>query len=293
MIKNLILLTSVLSLVAGCGTTRSGGGSNDSSANRVEDVTVTPQKSASQKETAPIPVQSEKADAPKAKESVFSRTISPLDQAIRDQNDQLIFSEASVALIRNPKDSKALNAMAMYHYKMGRFDLSEYLLRQGIKATPNSSELHNNLGVVLLATNQERDAILSFRQAMMTNPSDPVAGANLGAIYVKEKDFSKAVLALEVATRRGSKDPRTQLNYAVALTATGQAAKAQKIYKDLLSDNENNREALLNYAILLVDHLQQYREGLEIINRLKFVGGPADSRLSINELENKAKAGLK
>lgn len=292
MIKKIFSLTVLGSILAGCGTTPSGTPPSSSNA-RVEDVSTTPQKPVPQKESAPIPVKSEKADAPKQQESVFSRTISPLDQAIRDQNDQMIFSEASVALIRNPKDSKALNAMAMYHYKMGRFDLSEYLLRQGIKATPNSAELHNNLGVVLLATGQYRDAILSFRQAMVINPNDPVAGANIGAIYVKEKDFSKAIIALEIANRRGQKDPRTQLNYAVALTATGQASRAKKIYKDLLSDNENNREALLNYAILLVDHLKEYREGLEVINRLKFVGGPADSRLSINELENKAKAGLK
>lgn len=287
----LILLVSGV-FVVGCGTTSQKDGYSTGGA-RVEDVAVTSEKSTAHKDAAAIPVKSEKADEPKAKDSFFSKTVSPLDQAIREQNDQQIFSEASLALIRNPKDSKALNAMAMYHYKMGRFDLSEYLLRQGIKATPNLSELHNNLGVVLLATQQNREAILAFRQAMVLNPNDPVAGANLGAIYVKEKDFSKAMFALDVAIRKGIKDSRTQLNYAVALTATGQATKAQKIYKDLLSENENNREALLNYSILLVDHLKQYKEGLELINRLKFVGGPADSRLSINELENRAKAGLK
>ena len=47
------------------------------------------------------------------------------------------------------------------------------------------------------------------------------------------------------------------------------------------------------YETLLVDHMKQYNEGLEIINRLKFVGGPEDTRNRIIALENKAKAGLK
>jgi hypothetical protein len=37
----------------------------------------------------------------------------------------------------------------------------------------------------------------------------------------------------------------------------------------------------------------KYQEGLDVINRLKFVGGPADTRNRIITLENKAKAGLK
>ena len=60
-----------------------------------------------------------------------------------------------------------------------------------------------------------------------------------------------------------------------------------------MKEQNNNREILLNYAILLIDHLNKFKEGVDVLSRLKFVGPPSESRNRIIALENKAKAGLK
>ena len=118
------------------------------------------------------------------------------------------------------------------------------------------------------------------------------SASNLGAIYVQEKDFTKANVVLDTAYRKGVRDPKVLNNYAIALTASAKYDRAEDIYK-LLMKEQNNKEILFNYAVLLVERLGKYQDGLEVINRLKFVGGPADTRNKIIALENKAKAGLK
>ena len=216
-----------------------------------------------------------------------------LNEAIKIQSDDKIYAAATHILTQTPEDAKALNALAMYHYKRSRFDLAKYLLNKAMTGNPRMAELYSNLGVVHLAQSEQREAIQAFRKALEINRDDVVASSNLGAIYVQEKDFVKAEIVLEVAYRRGVRDARVLNNYAVALAARGKSAKAEEVYKALLKDNSNLKEGLFNYAILLVDNMGKYAEGLEVINRLKFVGGPADSRNKIIALENKAKAGLK
>lgn len=215
-----------------------------------------------------------------------------LNEVLKQQNDDQIQKISSEILTQNPKDAKALNSLAMVYYKKGRFDAAEYLLNKAIAFNPNVSELYGNLGVVQLAKNERRDGIKSFRKALELNSQDYIAGANLGSIYIQEKDYRKALMALEVPYKKGTKDPKILNNYAVALAASGKAQEAADIYARILKDNPSHREVLLNYSIVLIDELKKNKEGLDLLNRLKFVGPPSEARETIKDLENRAKAGL-
>ncbi|MNS84349.1 photosystem I assembly protein Ycf3 [compost metagenome] len=133
----------------------------------------------------------------------------------------------------------------------------------------------------------------SFRKALDADSGDAIAAANVGSIYIAEKDYNKAAVALETAYRKGIRDAKLLNNYGIAMTAQGKYDRAKDLYEQALKENSNNKEALFNLAVLLVDHMNKYSDAMEVINRLKFVGGPSDSRSRINALENKAKAGLK
>lgn len=217
---------------------------------------------------------------------------STLNDAIKNQNDEAIKKISMEILTQNSKDLKALNSLAMVYYKKGRMEAAQFLLTKGIAAHPTSSELQSNLGLIYLAKNERRDAAKAFRKALEINPKDIVAGANLGAIYSQEKDYIKAAIALEFPVKRGTKDPKIMNNYAIALSATGRAKEGAEYYEKVLKDNPSHKEAMLNYAISLIENLQKNKEGLDLLNRLKFVGAPQDAREVIKNLENKAKAGL-
>lgn len=230
----------------------------------------------------------EKVAAPPVANSMYDA----LNEAIKSQNDETTQKAASDILMQNPKDIRGLNALAVVYYKKGRYDAAQYLLNKGIGINPGASELYSNLGLVYLAKNERKDAVKMFRKALSANPKDAVAAANLGGIYVQEKDYNKALLALEIPYQKGIKDSKVLNNYAIALTATGKTKEASDIYEKILKENPSQREVMLNYSILLIENLQKNKEGLDLLNRLKFVGAPAEARDTIKNLENKAKAGL-
>lgn len=243
----------------------------------------------------PVETQAAEKSVPEIKreEKVSSAQYSPLAEAIRQQNDELIQKSAGEILTQNSKDLTALNALAMVNYKKSRLEAAEYLLNKAIAAHSDSSEAYSNMGLVLLAQGERREATRAFRKAIELSPTNAVAGANVGAMYIQDRDFSKAVLALEIAVKNGLRsDPKVMNNYAIALSATGHAKDAAEVYDKLLKDNPSQKDVMLNYSILLIEELKKYREGLDLLNRLKFVGSAAETRQIIKDLENKAKAGL-
>jgi Flp pilus assembly protein TadD len=237
----------------------------------------------------------------KSKSSVNSSQYASLNEAIASQNDESIYTASTKILMVSQGDVKALNALAMFHFKKGRPDLSRYLLLKAISLSPKSAELHSNLGIVQLSKLEKRDAVMSFRKALEIEPEEPIAATNLGSIYVFEKDFAKAQTVLEMAYKKGVHDPRFLNNYAITMSAMGKFEKAEELYKAAIKEPQIsgtsgagvNKEVLFNYAILLIDRMSKYQDGLEVLSRLKFVGGPAESRNKIIGLENRAKAGLK
>lgn len=216
-----------------------------------------------------------------------------LYEAIKSQKDEQIKREASRILLKDPKDLKALNAFAMSSYRKGRYALARHLLNKAKQYHPNSAEIYANLGVIDLATDDKRSAMQNFKRSLELNSDDQVSAANIGSLYVREQDYTKAKVALEISYRKGMRDPKVLNNYAISLAATGKYEKANEIYEEVLRMQPSNKEVLFNSAVLLIEHLKKYNEGLDRVQKLKFIGGPAESKNKIIALENKAKAGLK
>lgn len=216
-----------------------------------------------------------------------------LIDAIKSQSDSQIQIYAQELIKQDAKNLRALNSLAVLHYKNGRYVAAQYLFNKALKVFPNEADLYNNLGLVLLATGERRDALLTFKKGLQINSQSAIIGANLGSIYVKERDFIKAEIALEIPVKKGMKDAKIQNNYAITLAARGKKQEAAELFEKLSKENPNSREIMYNNAIAKIEYLNQPKEGLDILNRLKFVGVPDDVKNEIKELENRAKAGLK
>ncbi|KYG67378.1 adventurous gliding motility protein T [Bdellovibrio bacteriovorus] len=284
--KKFIILS--LLVLAGCSSSPVKDSSEE------VDSAPAPEVSGEVREEKATPAKASKAEEPVRPATPMAPSqYAGLNDAIKSQSDEKIYQTATQILSQSPNDGRALNALAMYHFKKGRHDLSRYLLNKGIAANARMSELHSNMGIVQLSENERREAIKSFRKALEINNGDGIAAANLAAIYTQEKDYNKAGVVCETAYKRGVRDPRFLNNYAIVLTAQQKFDKAKDMYEAVLKEESNNSAALYNYATLLIDHMGKFQEGLEQINRLKFVGGPADTRNRIIALENKAKAGIK
>jgi Flp pilus assembly protein TadD len=290
-LASLIFTVSMIHFVAGCSSSSEKADSNQDIPTKsyaAEDVS--PDAGTSEKPAKKSLVTSKKSDA---KAKTKEEKASVLDEAIQSQNDDQIIRSASQVLMGQPQDLKALNSIAMAYYRKGRYSLSESILKKALTVNQNTSALYSNLGVVLLAQGEKREAAQNFKKALQLNGEDTVAAANLGSVYVQEKNYSKANLTLEIAYLQGFREIKIMNNYAVALAAEKQYEKAEEIYREIIKKQPSHREALFNFAILLIEDMKKYNEGLEIIQKLKLFGGPGDSRNRIIALENKAKAGLK
>jgi Tfp pilus assembly protein PilF len=216
-----------------------------------------------------------------------------LIEAIRANDYDGIYRAATTVLSKNPNEVKALNALGLYHFHKGHHAAAMLMYDRALKVNPSSSEVHNNLGLTLLAQKENREALQEFRKAMALNNDEGAAAANLGSIYVEHKSYTKALVANEMAYKRNSKDIKILNNYGVALTATGKYAEAKEIYKRAMALNGDNKDVMMNYAILLIEHLKQNDEGLDLLNKARFLGLSPEARNRMNVLENKAKSGVK
>ena len=214
-----------------------------------------------------------------------------LADAIKGGNDEAVSRAAIAALSKNPNDTRALNAMGMYHYKKGHLKAAELFYGRALKANPQLAEVYNNLGLIHLAQDERSEAIKQFRKAIELNPNEANAASNLGSIYLNEKDYGKAAVAMEIAYRKNSSDVKILNNYGIALTAQKKFSEARDIYQKAYKLNQNDKDVLLNYSILLIEHMNKASDGLDLIEKLKFLGPSAEARNIINGLENKAKAG--
>lgn len=213
-----------------------------------------------------------------------------MNQTIKKQSEADIVKAANDLLIVNPTNLKALNALGLSNYKKGKYKAAEYFLNKALKAHSTEPGLYNNLALVKLAQNEQRDAIKLLKAGLVQKSNDIALLTNLGSIYATQKDYANAVIALEPVYKNSSKDFKIAANYAVSLAGTKKFPEATKVYEKLLSDNGSSREIMLNFSIHLIENVQNYKQGLDLINRLKFVGVPDEARNVIKELEIKAKA---
>ncbi len=215
---------------------------------------------------------------------------SELDRAIQNQDDRQIAISARQVLIQTPQDPRALNALALYHFRRGELNAAKAMLNKAIASHEQISMLYSNLGIVLQAAKEDTDAVKAYRQALKVDPFNPIAAANVGAYYAQVKDYNKAQVALEIAVEKGQRDWRTLNNYGVTLMALGKYPIAEAQLKRSADLQPQNSAVLLNYAILLVDHLGKPAQGLEVLNKIRFMGPSPEVRKRISELEIKAKS---
>ncbi len=216
-----------------------------------------------------------------------------LQEAIQKQDDRAIAIQAREILLRNPLNVTALNALALFYFKKGQIETAKTLLNKALSIEPEISLLHSNLAFVYQSQNLIDEAILAYRQAMKVDPYNTIAASNIGYLYLKRKDYQKAQVAYEIAVGKGQKDWKTLSNYGVTLTALGIYPLAFTQLKAAVGLQPQNIEVNLNYAILLIEHMEKRTEGLAVISKIRFLGPGPDLRKKISNLENQAKSVLK
>jgi len=218
---------------------------------------------------------------------------SELNAAISSINLDKIKQIGIDLLIANSNDVEALNALAIYYYKKGHVDAALFLLNKINNAGLSKSATYNNLALIMLEKKQNKEAVGLLNKASELASKNYFAACNLAAVYTGQRVFEKALSSIE----RFSNDDRLgedcMNNYAIALSANAKTNQAAQIYEKILKNNDSKQNVLFNYSVLFIDRLNKYKDGLELIKKIKVTSLSGESAQVIKDLETKANAGLK
>jgi Flp pilus assembly protein TadD len=116
----------------------------------------------------------------------------------------------------------------------------ETLFRQTLARNPDSSFLHNNLGVILMASGREAEAVSEFEAAVRLTPDSPDYHVNLGlALAQMPGRVSHAMAEYQTALRIDHNLYSAHLNLGLVLMSTpGRARDAMVEYQKAIASSQ-------------------------------------------------------
>jgi tetratricopeptide (TPR) repeat protein len=156
----------------------------------------------------------------------------------------------------------------------------ETLFRATLARNSGSAFLHNNLGVILMSTGREAEAVPEFDAAVRLSPDTPEYRVNLGlALAQTPGRLEDAIVEYQTALRADPHFPAAHLNLGLAMTslpgrledAIGEYRKAIAEYQTALRDEPELWEAHFNLGLAYAqmasreaDAITEYRTALRI-----------------------------
>jgi Tfp pilus assembly protein PilF len=190
----------------------------------------------------------------------------------RKQNDSAAVNQAAGEILsRNPGDVRVLNSLAAMAVQQEKYDLARLYISKVLARDPNNGAAYNNRGVIELKTDNLRLALEQFKRATEVDSKNRAAHANLGAIYLKYRNYQNASQELQVAVDNGDQSPDTLSNLGFALTGIADYTNAEKYYQKALAKDSNNMLINLNLATLLIEKTHKYKEGIKLLNKIRFI----------------------
>jgi len=104
--------------------------------------------------------------------------------------------------------------------------------RVDLKAIPEGTDEHRNLGLAFYRTSMWEDALREFRRALEANKDDAVSRIYVGLVLLRQGKWPDAVEALQDAAARPGAKPATYHNLAFALERVGRYPEALSALHD-------------------------------------------------------------
>ena len=125
--------------------------------------------------------------------------------------------------------------MGVNYYKQGKFAEAEREFLLAAALNPESSQIQNNLGLVLKTQGRDGEAESRYREALRINPANVQSMNNLGLLYEQQNRLEEARGLYQKAVAIQPDFPDAHLNYAVLLERAGYFEEAKRHYRSFLT----------------------------------------------------------
>lgn len=135
-----------------------------------------------------------------------------------------------------------------------------------LRSEPDSGDLHNDYGNILLDLARIDEAIAEYREALRIDPSMSSPHHNIGLCLLRQKHFDGAVSEFRQALALNPSEPNTKVFLATALSHKGDLAGARQTLHDAATEDSDNPQQHLNLAIAL-EEMKDSAGALQELNR--------------------------
>jgi tetratricopeptide (TPR) repeat protein len=193
--------------------------------------------------------------------ATFDRAVSFL----RGGNARMTEQIARAALRDYPGEINFLTLLGAALTRQGRPADAEDYLRQVVDGDPDYAKGHEQFGATMLALGRPGEAIESFRRALELNPAFDAAHLQLGQTLLSLGREAEANEVMESFIRQ--KPHRKRLAEAAELHRNGNYKEAEKIYRDILTEDPDNVSAMRLLALLAMK-MEQYRDAVVLLKQV-------------------------
>jgi predicted CXXCH cytochrome family protein len=145
----------------------------------------------------------------------------------------------------NADRPEARALLGRYHARAGKMTEAEEAYKAALRLSPEFAPAAVNLADLYRQLGQDADGEAVLRQGIETSPQDGGLHHALGLTLVRLKRQDEAIESLARAVELEPDRMRYAYVYAIALSSTGQRAKAMQVLEDSVARHSGDRESLL------------------------------------------------
>ena len=150
---------------------------------------------------------------------------------------------------KHPDQPEDLYLLAEAYLKSGKTGEAKDTIAQLDKLT-SDYRTQNGVGVLLARYHLYDDAIQHFHGALQANPGSDEVIFNLADAYFRKGQYAEALDAAGQVSEQGRKDDPYLALLADIYAHLGDAARAEKIYRDAIARNPDNDQDYLSLALV-------------------------------------------
>jgi tetratricopeptide (TPR) repeat protein len=155
--------------------------------------------------------------------------------------------------IRTPTAERAhaIHQIGFELAQVRKWTAARSLFEETLRLDPNHAEAHSNLGLVLMHTGDQEEAIAHLQQALRLQPGNVKARTNLGTALARRGERAEAARALEQAAQLGPTDADAQFNWGVFLVEERRMDEARQAFEAAVRADPESADAHANLGLLM------------------------------------------
>lgn len=156
--------------------------------------------------------------------------------------------------LRSGGNPSVITSLATAYVGLRQFDKATEILREGLKQSPGSAIIREQLAETTALAGNLGLAIGEFQQLLAQDPKSARLQFRLAQVYQAKGDQKNALLYYQEAHNSAPDEATPALIFADALNQAGRTGEAKTLYRQIVKSHPDNPPALNNAAFFLSDH---------------------------------------